>query len=327
MATSHQIVWEQATVVESVPLTAAVRRIVLRPTTAARVPAGAHVDVRVPLAGRLQERSYSIVDSAGDGSTYALSVLDSPRSRGGAAVMHALAPGDVLEATRPIVDFPLRVGAPRYLLLAGGIGITALTSMAEVLRSRGADYTLVYLGRSRREMAYVEQLRDRHGDRLRLHIRDEGTAVDVVDLVSAVTPGTELYLCGPIRLMDAVRRAWIERELPYPDLRFETFGNSGWFEPRDFVVRVPEIGLEVTVGAAETMLEALEAAGADMMFDCRKGECGLCEVRVLDLQGDIDHRDVFYSERQKDARSKMCCCVSRAVGAGGRQGLVTIELS
>ncbi len=75
------------------------------------------------------------------------------------------------------------------------------------------------------------------------------------------------------------------------------------------------------------MLEALESAGADMMFDCRKGECGLCEVRVLHLDGDIDHRDVFYSERQKDARGKICCCVSRVVGSGAGGGVVTIETS
>jgi ferredoxin-NADP reductase len=327
MATSHQVVWQHATVVASVALTPAVRRISLRPSVAAPVPAGAHVDVRVALGGRMQERSYSVVDAESDGGIFSLSVLDSPRSRGGAAVMHSLVPGDVIEVTRPILDFPLRVGAPRYLLVAGGIGITALMGMAEVLRALGSDYALVYVGHRRSEMAYVDDLASSHGDRLRLHVSDEGTPLDVVGLVAGVAPGTELYLCGPIRLMDAVRRAWVERELPYPDLRFETFGNSGWFDPCDFVVRVPRLGLEVTVGATETMLEALEGGGADPMFDCRKGECGLCEVQVLELDGDIDHRDVFYSERQKDARSKMCCCVSRAVGPAGRPALVTIELS
>ena len=127
--------------------------------------------------------------------------------------------------------------------------------------------------------------------------------------------------------MDAVRRSWVERELPSPNLRFETFGNSGWYSAQEFVVRVPKLDLEVTVGADQTMLEALEAAGADMMYDCRKGECGLCEVRVLALEGELDHRDVFYSERQKDARSKLCCCVSRAVVPAGSEGraLVSIE--
>jgi vanillate O-demethylase ferredoxin subunit len=148
----------------------------------------------------------------------------------------------------------------------------------------------------------------------------------VPDLVGSIDADTELYMCGPIRLMDAVRRAWVERELPLPNLRFETFGNSGWHDAQQFVVRIPAQGLEVTIGADQTMLEALEAAGADMMFDCRKGECGLCEVRVLSLEGDIDHRDVFYSERQKDARSKLCCCVSRVVGgAPGARALISIE--
>jgi len=121
-------------------------------------------------------------------------------------------------------------------------------------------------------------------------------------------------------------RAWIERELPLPNLRFETFGNSGWFDAQEFVVRLPAQGIEVAVKADQTMLEALENAGADMMFDCRKGECGLCEVRVIELEGDIDHRDVFYSERQKDARSKLCCCVSRVVAGSGR-ALIEIQSS
>jgi vanillate O-demethylase ferredoxin subunit len=126
--------------------------------------------------------------------------------------------------------------------------------------------------------------------------------------------------------MDAVRRAWIERELDLTHLRYETFGNSGWHEAQEFTVRVPSLGIETVVGPRQSMLEALESAGADMMFDCRKGECGLCEVRVLALEGDIDHRDVFYSERQKDARGKICCCVSRVVDTADARGVVTIEV-
>ena len=47
------------------------------------------------------------------------------------------------------------------------------------------------------------------------------------------------------------------------------------------------------------MLEALGAAGVDMIFDCRRGECGLCAVTILEAEGDVDHRDVFFSDRQK----------------------------
>jgi ferredoxin-NADP reductase len=328
VAATHTDVWQRARVVESVALTHAIRRIVFEVPRPVKVAAGAHLDVRIRIAGEPDRRSYSIVDASPDGARIAVSVFASARSRGGAAAMHALAVGDELDVTQPLLDFPLRVGAPHYVLLAGGIGITAIASMARTLRSIGADYTLVYVGRSRAAMAYLDELRAEHGSRLELHVGDEGTSLVVAELVASVGADTELYMCGPIRLMEAVRRAWVDRGLSLPNLRFETFGNSGWFEPEAFVVRIPKIGLETTVGPGESMLEALEAAGADMMYDCRKGECGLCEVRILEIDGAIDHRDVFYSERERDATGKMCCCVSRGVAPeGSAVAVITIEIT
>jgi len=327
MVATQSEVWQRARVVETRALTPTIRRIVLEPALPIPVAPGAHLDTRVLIAGEVDVRSYSVVDASPDGRALAISVFLSETSRGGGAVMHALRPGDELEITQPSVDFPLRIGAFRYILLAGGIGITAIASMAAVLRGLGADYELVYAGRTRSAMAYLDDLAELHGDRLRVHVGDEGTSLVVTDLVGSADDGTELYMCGPIRLMDSVRRAWVVRALPLPNLRFETFGTGGWHEPEEFRVRIPALGLETVIGVGQSMLEALERAGADLMYDCRKGECGLCEVRVLDLEGDIDHRDVFYSERQKDARGKLCCCVSRVVATGDRgAGVVTIEL-
>lgn len=326
MATSHTELWQRATVVEVRPVADAVQRIVLAPEHPVAIEPGAHLDVRLPLGTDTVQRSYSIVDADSSGSRISLSVFRSVHSRGGAGLMHALVPGDMLTVSQPLQDFPLRFGASSYVLLAGGIGITAIAGMARVLRDRGDDYRLIYVGRTRAAMAYLDELIALHGDRLDVHVGDENTSLDVRRLVATLEPDTELYQCGPIRLMDAVRREWIERELPIASLRFETFGNSGWFEPQEFTVRLPQFGIETVVGPTQSMLEALEAAGADMMFDCRKGECGLCEVRVLELEGEIDHRDVFYSERQRDARSKLCCCVSR-VARPQRGAVVTISSS
>ncbi len=324
MAAAHQEAWQEGTVLETVPLTPEIRRIEIAVDSPVRVDPGAHVDLRLRIGGVEERRSYSIVDAAPDGSRIALSVYESPVSRGGAAVMNALVPGDRVRLTQPLNDFPLRLGARRYVLLAGGVGITAMVGMADRLQRIGADYRLVYAGRSRPLMAYLDDLEGRHGDRLTVHVRDEGTSMSVPDFVRDVDSDTEAYVCGPIRLMDAVRRAWLERGLPIANLRMETFGNSGWFDPQEFTVRVPALGLETRVKPNQSMLEALEAAGADMLYDCRKGECGLCEVRVAALEGDIDHRDVFYSERQRNAREKMCCCVSRVVGTADGPGVVTI---
>ncbi len=313
MAATNIEVWQEATVTRTEVIADGILRIELEPAQPKRADPGSHIDLMVRLEGIEAKRSYSIVDSSADGKQLVISVLKAPLSRGGSEFMHQLAAGDRLKITQPLQNFPLRVGAPRYILLAGGVGITAIAKMASVLKRIKADYTLVFAGRTRTAMAYLAQLQAEHGSRLEVHVDDEGSSLNVQKLLARVQDGTELYMCGPIRLMDAVRRGWGERELDPSALRYETFGNSGWHDPEEFIVRVPQLDLEVRVPQGRSMLEALQDAGAEMMYDCRKGECGLCEVRITELTGRIDHRDVFYSERQKRQASKMNCCVSRAV--------------
>jgi len=313
MAATNIEVWQQGTVVEVQSIATNIHRVVLSPELSKKSEPGSHIDVIVRIDGHEDKRSYSVVESNEDGTRLVISVLKAPLSRGGSIFMHTLQVGDQLEITQPLQNFPLRVGAEGYILLAGGIGITAVINMARVLKNLHQNYTLVYAGRSRAAMAYLDELQQIHGEKLVVHVDDGGTPLNVKQLVASATADTELYMCGPIRLMDAVRRAWAARGLSYPNLRYETFGNSGWYDPEEFIVKVPALGLEVAVGQGRSMLEALEEAGADMMFDCRKGECGLCEVRILKLEGSIDHRDVFYSSRQQNAMNKIACCVSRAV--------------
>lgn len=336
MAATNIEIWQSATIIQVVPVAEGIMRIVLEPSLPVKAEPGSHIDLKVTIDGQEAKRSYSVVESIDGGRALAISVMLAPLSRGGSIFMHALVVGDQLEITQPLQNFPLRVGAPRYLLLAGGIGITAIANMAAVLKRIKADYTLVYVGRNRNAMAYLEELQAEHAENLEVHVDDEGTSLSVPELVARAEEGTELYMCGPIRLMDAVRRGWTDRELDLPSLRYETFGNSGWYAPEEFIVRVPRLDLEITVPQGRSMLEALEDAGAEMMFDCRKGECGLCEVQVLSLEGRIDHRDVFFSERQQRLSTKMNCCVSRAVtsetgakvdAAGTGPAVVTIGIS
>lgn len=325
MATSHSLTWQGAIVVQSTQVTDRIRRIVFAPDTARRIDPGTHVEVRLSIDGEPTTRSYSIAEAVGDDGAFALCVHRSDVSRGGATVMHALRPGDRVELTHPLQDFPFSYGGRRYAFLAGGVGITALLGMTRAARVSGKDYRISYCGRSRSQMAYLDALADEHGERLQTHVGDEGTSIDVDAFVAELDSDVELYMCGPIRLMDAVRRAWDAAGRPPANLRFETFGNSGWFQPEPFRVRIPAAGIECVVSPTQTLLEALEGAGADAMFDCRKGECGICEARVVGLDGGIDHRDVFYSERQRDANSKMCPCVSRVRAADGG-GMATVEL-
>lgn len=336
MAATNVEIWQRGIVRESVVVASDIRRIVLEQETPTRAAPGSHIDLWVTVDGEPVRRSYSIVSGSDDDLLLTLSVLRGPNSRGGSIAMHALKVGDVVEMTQPLQNFPLRVGAEKYVLLAGGIGITAIVNMARVLKSINADYRFIYAGRTREAMAYLGELQELHGDRLEAYVASENNFIPVEELVNSLDASTELYMCGPIRLMDSVRRTWLASHLNYPNLRYETFGNSGWFDPEDFIVKVPSLGIETTVGAGRSMLEALEDAGADLMFDCRKGECGLCEVRILKLEGTIDHRDVFYSAHQHQDARKMSCCVSRAVTSptgsrtdarhGSGPAVVTIEV-
>lgn len=313
MGATNTEVWQFATVVATRAVADDVQRIELEPDRPVKADPGSHIDVRVQIGEVSDKRSYSIVESKDDGRTLVISVQQAPASRGGSTYMHTLKAGDRIEITQPLQNFPLRIGAPKYILLAGGIGVTAIAAMASALRRVGANYHLVYAARSSNVMAYRAELLEEHGDRVTIHLDDEDGLLDIEALIKEADGTTELYMCGPIRLMDAVRRSWDVAGRSLPNLRYETFGNSGWFEPETFDVLIPRLDVRVTVGPDVSMLEALEGAGVDMMFDCRRGECGLCEVRVVDLDGAIDHRDVFYSQRQKDEAVKMCCCVSRAV--------------
>ncbi|BAU96717.1 vanillate O-demethylase oxygenase [Corynebacterium suranareeae] len=321
--------WQKAVITSSEIIAENIRRIELSPKFAVPVKPGEHLKIMVPLKTKQEKRSYSIVDAHHDGSTLALSVLKTRNSRGGSEFMHTLRPGDEVTVSRPSQDFPLRVGAPEYVLVAGGIGITAIRGMASLLKKLGANYRIHFAARSLDAMAYKDELVAEHGENLHLHLDSEGTTIDVPALINSLNPHTELYMCGPIRLMDAIRRAWNQRGLDPTNLRFETFGNSGWYLSESFQVNVPELGLHATVNKDESMLEALQKAGAAMMFDCRKGECGLCQVRILDVDGKVDHRDVFFSDRQKESDAKACACVSRVVSSptSSPTSTITVALS
>jgi ferredoxin-NADP reductase len=335
MAATSAKRWGRARVIDVREVAQHVRRVVLEPERLdVPAPPGSHIDIGVYVNGRADVRSYSVVGMSGYGTELVLGVQLARQSRGGSAFMHALRRGQEVSITQPLQNFPLNYGKPGYVLAAGGIGVTALVAMGKALKARGADYRFVYGARSRGLMAFLDELAAEHGDRLDLRIDDEGGSLDVAELVADVPDGGELYVCGPTPMLDAIKAAWARAGRRPADLRFETFGSSGRFAPESFTVRIPRLGLETLVPHDVSMLEALEACGADMMYDCRRGECGLCEVRVLDVDGVIDHRDVFLSDEQHRAGDRLQSCVSRVVsartgglsGGNGGPGVVSIDV-
>lgn len=311
--------WMQAQLVALRDITPTVREFTLRPEggpAAAHEP-GAHLQVQVMTPpGRLQTRSYSLVGE-GDGSDWRIAVKRLDDGRGGSLAMWRLAVGDRLRVSAPQNHFPLDLTAPGYLLVAGGIGITPLVGMAQRLgaqaRRHGVPVRMLYGARHAGEFGYLPQLHEALGEAA-VSAHEGAASIDFAAAIAALPPGGQLYTCGPVPMLEAVQRAWASAGRPMQDLRFETFGSSGRLPAQAFDVRLPRHGLTITVPADTTLLDALEAAGVETLSDCRRGECGLCAMDVLAVDGEIDHRDVFLSAHEKQAASRLCACVSRAVG-------------
>lgn len=309
------VAWMDGRIAATRDLTPTVREIAIRPEPgpAQAFPPGAHIDVAVEVGGQPETRSYSLIGLGGDG-LYRIAVKHRPDSKGGARYMWSLREGARLRFTEPKTSFPIDYDRPAYLLVAGGIGVTPLVGMAQALRRRGAPVRMLYAAGDRAELAYAEELAATLGEGLDLHVSAEGRRIDFGAAFGSLEPRAMAALCGPLTMLEAARRAWGAAGRPAPDLRWETFGTSGLHAAQDFRVLLPRHGLDLVVPQDRSLLDALADAGVGVIYDCRKGECGLCALPILAVDGVVDHRDVFFSDHQKDENAKLCVCVSRAVG-------------
>jgi ferredoxin-NADP reductase len=315
----HVQVWQQATVVATEDLTPTVRQFLLRPASGQtpRWEGGAHLQVQVTVNGQMQMRHYSLVGTS-DGMHWRIAVKRMEGGRGGSAAMWTLQVGDALPVSGPHNHFALDLSAPAYILIAGGIGITTLVAMAQRLAAlsatKGTPVRMLYGVRTPGELAFAGTLREVLGDRLQTFVASDGENMDFVTEIATLPPKAQLYTCGPVPMLEAIRKAWLASGRRLAELRFETFGSSGSFAAQAFRVQIPRHQLDIMVPADTTLLDALEAAGIDTISDCRRGECGLCAMDVLAVQGEMDHRDVFLSAHEKQQNTRMCVCVSRVVG-------------
>jgi vanillate O-demethylase ferredoxin subunit len=308
--------WQSARLVVTRQLASEVRLFEIEPAAGFAAPSpGSHIRVMVETGGRPDVRCYSTVGPCRDGR-YRIAVKRHADSRGGSAYLWGLSEGALLTVSPPASHFELSYGRPGYLLIAGGIGITPIYSMALALAEAQAPFRLLYACRRAEDLALADDLRDRIGDRLHIFLDERGDSIDLAAEIARLAPDGELYVCGPMGLLDAARTAWRVQGRPVDRLRFETFGNSGRFASEAFSVRIAHLERTIEVAANQTILSALEAAGIDMISDCRRGECGVCAVTIVDAAGVVDHRDVFFSDAEHRRNEKLCVCVSRVAGGG-----------
>jgi ferredoxin-NADP reductase len=271
---------------------------------------GAHIDL---LLDNGLVRQYSLCGNPADGAAWQIAVLRAPEGRGGSSYVHdRLREGSAVRVRGPRNNFPLRP-AERHLFIAGGVGITPILAMVEAAEAAGADWRLLYGGRTRGSMAFLDRLTP-YGDRVLVRPQDEHGLLDLAAFVGGPREGTLVHACGPEPLLRAAQEQcadWpsgtlgIERFAPVP--------STAEAAPADaFEVVLSRSGRTLTVPPDRSVLEVAEEAGVPVLFSCREGTCGTCETEVL--EGTPDHRDSLLDEDERAAGDTMLICVSRSCG-------------
>lgn len=276
--------------------------------------AGAHIDLAL---GNGLVRQYSLVNATGQASmdTYVVAVGWDANSRGGSVWIHEkLKVGQSLRVSAPRNLFEMAPEHRRVLLLAGGIGITPIYAMAQACAQQGLDFELWASARSAPRLAYLEELKALAGQRLHLHFDDEqGGPMNLAQRLQTQN-WDAVYACGPAPMLDALTAA--TAQWATGSVRMERFkgAETPASERQPFELTLQRAGLNTTVSAHESVLDAMERLGVDYPWSCREGICGTCEAPVL--EGDVQHLDYVLSPEERAEQRRMMVCVSRC--GGGR---------
>jgi vanillate O-demethylase ferredoxin subunit len=281
-------------------------------TALAPFSAGSHVDVHI---GPNLVRQYSLCNDPAENHRYVIAVLRDPHSRGGSIAVHdTIDVGDTLRISGPKNHFPL-TQAGRYVLLAGGIGVTPILCMAERLAGSGADFSMHYCTRSPERTAFRERIgASAFASRIQFHF-DSGAPEQKLDLEGVLAgPGDDLhlYVCGPAGFINAVTEAARAQGWPGHHVHLEYFGAAPQDTSGDqaFEVRIASSGQTFAIPANQSVVSVLAEHGIEIPVSCEQGVCGTCITRVLD--GTPAHRDVYFTDEEHVLNDQFTPCCSRA---------------
>ncbi len=296
-------------------LTPCIKRFILAMPQGRPMPpyaAGAHLEFEIHGEDdtRRLHRAYSLVSPWDDSGRCEVAVQLEPDGAGGSRWMHRLAAGATVRAGAPRNQFELIAQPHSPLLLAAGIGVTPILCMARELCRKGAAFELHYVAREAAQAAYREEIESLPGAQCWFDGGDPGQGPDLRWLIGAHARDRHLYVCGPKPFIAAVLNT--ARSLGWPEqaLHCELFsGSLDSGTERPFTLLLARSGQAFEVPADRSVMEVMEQHGLDPLFDCRRGECGVCATKVL--AGEVDHRDICLSEQDR-AAGQFCPCVSRA---------------
>jgi vanillate O-demethylase ferredoxin subunit len=303
-----------------------IRLLKLSPHDGSLLPAwepGSHIDLHLD-SGMI--RQYSLCGSCADTSTYEIAVKREPESRGGSKFVHeSLSVGSQLSISAPRNHFITSAEAGHNLLVAGGIGITPIISMARQFHDQHHAFELLYFTRSEAHTAFRDELASgplNGSCRLFFGLERDAVEATLDDALRSRQDGSHLYLCGPQLFMETVRMVAARHGWPDDAVHLEYFAAAAPSdaEPRtSFDVKLARSDKTFTIPADKTIVDVLREHGTDVETSCEQGVCGTCIVKVL--EGSPDHRDCFLTAQEHAKGDCMAMCVSRS-----RSNLLVLDL-
>lgn len=270
---------------------------------------GAHAKIKL---GNGLVRAYSVVD--GDRNRFQLGISLDEKSRGGSRYMHEVAQvGHVVKVGAMTAGIKLARAAGNHIFVAAGVGITAFMSHIESLAVLKWSAVLHFAVRSAEEVPFWDRL-EKLGERIIIYDKSVGQRLDIPGIIGSMEWNSNLYFCGPRRLMDEAARETKAHCIPESEVHFEAFEADVSGDPFEAVVANREDML-LKVGEEETLLEVLQKH-FDVDSSCNVGNCGTCRIGLKG--GLVDHRGTALTEEEKG--SSMLACVSRGIGR------ITIEI-
>lgn len=272
---------------------------------AEKLPDGSHARVKL---GNGLVRNYSIVQ--GDRNRFELGIALEAKSRGGSKYFHdEVQEGHIIQVGALTAGIPMKPMASNHIFVAGGIGLTAFLTLIEGYDKINYACALHYAVRSDEEIPYRKRL-EKLGDKVIIYDKSKGKRLDVSKIISEMPWNSQLYFCGPKRLMEEAATATKSKGIPEGDVHFEAFEADVSGDP--FEAYVKNKDTTVKVAGDETLLDVLKKhfGDVDVPSSCEVGNCGTCKIGLLD--GRVEHRGSGLPQEEK--ATSMLSCVSRGIG-------------
>lgn len=282
--------------------------------------AGSHIDVKIP--GKFT-RQYSLCNDPAERNRYVIAVLLDESGRGGSRALHeSVKVQDILNISLPRNNFILSSEAKRHILIAGGIGVTPLKSMAHHLDKHGEDFELHYCAKSPEHAAFQNELKPFiETGRAFMHFDNGNPAngLDISGFLSGHESGVHVYYCGPSGFMSACSagaKHWEKGTVHFEHFKAPVQNNTNSSEIEEsilsqddtFEIQINSTGEFIKVPPNKSIAESLSDNGYSIETSCEAGLCATCKIKYL--SGDVDHQDFILGEDERE--QYLTACVSRS---------------